>query len=96
MIKGTGNRIYQLRTEKGLTMDMLVADMNTKYDLNLNKSMISRWEKDITNPSLESAKYLCDYFDVSLDFLIGLTDVRTPSRLLTFATKRGKSKEDKQ
>ena len=87
MLKGIGNRIYQLRIEKGLSMDMIVADMNQKYDLQLNKSMISRWEKEITNPSLESAKYLCDYFDVSLDYLIGLTDVRTPSRLLAYATK---------
>lgn len=93
MIKGIGNRIYQLRTEKGLTMDMIVADMNEKYDIQLNKSMFSRWEKEITNPSLENAKFLCDYFDVSLDYLIGLTDARTPSRLLVFASKRGKSKE---
>ena len=93
MIKGIGNRIYQLRTEKGLTMDMIVADMNEKYDIQLNKSMFSRWEKEITNPSLENAKFLCDYFDVSLDNLIGLTDACTPSRLLVFASKRGKSKE---
>ncbi len=95
MVKGIGNRIYQLRTEKGLTMDMIVADMNQKYELQLNKSMFSRWEKEQTNPSLESAKFLCDYFDVSLDYLIGLTDVRTPTRLLAYATKL-KAKEGKQ
>jgi transcriptional regulator with XRE-family HTH domain len=95
MVKGIGNRIYQLRTEKGLTMDMIVADMNQKYELQLNKSMFSRWEKEQTNPSLESAKFLCDYFDVSLDYLIGLTEVRTPTRLLAYATKL-KAKEGKQ
>lgn len=81
MVKGIGNRIYQLRSEKELSMDMMVADMNQKYGIQLNKSMLSRWEKDKTNPSLESAKYLCDYFDVSLDYLIGLTDTRTPARI---------------
>ena len=83
MLTGIGKRINELRIERDLSMDMLVADMNTKYVLDkpLNKSMVSRWESDKCNPSLQSAKCLCDYFDVSLDYLIGLTDVRTPSRL---------------
>ena len=79
-----GEKIKLLRTEKQLTIDMMVADMNEKYPtLAINKSMLSRWENGQNTPSLENAKYLCMYFDVSLDFLIGLTDVRTPSRLLT-------------
>lgn len=83
MLNGIGKRIKELRIERDLSMDMLVADMNTRYELDkpLNKSMVSRWESDTNNPTLQSAKCLCDYFDVSLDYLIGLTDVRTPSRL---------------
>lgn len=83
MLNGIGKRIKDLRIERDLSMDMLVADMNTRYELDkpLNKSMVSRWESDKYNPSLQSAKCLCDYFDVSLDYLIGLSDVRTPSRL---------------
>lgn len=76
-------RIRQLRKERDLTMDMLVLDLNEKFpNLKLNKSMLSRWESGQNEPSLENAKYLSMYFDVSLDYLIGLTDVRTPSRLL--------------
>ena len=79
-----GDKIKLLRNEKQLTIDMMVADMNEKYPtLAINKSMLSRWENGQNAPSLENAKYLCMYFDVSLDFLIGLTDIRTPSRLLT-------------
>ena len=79
-----GKRIKILRTERGLTMDMVVADMNQKLNLDppLNKSMISRWENQESEPTLENAKFLSIYFDVSLDYLIGNTDVRTPSRLL--------------
>lgn len=82
---GIGLRIKELRIEKGLTMDMLVADMNKKYqfDKPINKSMLSRWENLDNDPSLENAKYLSMYFDVSLDYLIGLTDVKTPSRLFS-------------
>ncbi len=79
-----GKRINELRTERDLTMDMLVFDINARFqpEKPLNKSMVSRWENGTNEPSLENAKQLSEYFNVSLDFLIGLTDVRTPSRLL--------------
>lgn len=81
-------RIKMLRTEKGLTMDMFVYDMNTKYQIELNKGLVSKWENGINEPSLRYASYLAQYYDVSLDYLIGLTDCKTPARLLAYATKR--------
>jgi transcriptional regulator with XRE-family HTH domain len=79
-----GERLKNLRTERELSLDMLVADMNYKYpETNINKSMLSRWENGINDPSLEYAKNIASYFDVSLDYLIGLTDVRTPVRLMS-------------
>lgn len=78
-----GLRIKNLRTERDLTLDMLVADMKLLFpDIRIDKSMVSRWESGQNDPSLENAKYLSMYFNVSLDYLIGLTDTRTPSRLL--------------
>ena len=90
-----GKRIKELRTERDLTMDLFVADMNQKFTQPkpLNKSMVSRWEAGINEPSLENARNLANYFDVSLDYLIGLTDNRTPSRLYEYARK---IKEGKQ
>ena len=80
---GIGEKIKQLRKERALTLDMLVLDMNENYpQLGLNKSMLSRWENGVNEPSLENAKYISMYFNVSMDYLIGLTDVKTPSRLL--------------
>ncbi len=79
-----GERLKNLRTERELSLDMLVADMNYKYpEININKSMLSRWENGINDPSLEYAKNIASYFDVSLDYLIGLTDIRTPVRLMS-------------
>ena len=90
---GIGTRLKELRLERELTIDMMTADMNSKYpQLRLNKSMLSRWENDLNEPTLENAKYLSMYFDVSLDYLIGLTDTRTPSRLLA-RRKRTESNE---
>lgn len=81
-------RLKLLRTEKGLTMDMLVWDINSKYGVDLNKGLVSKWENGINEPSLRYATYLAQYYDVSLDYLIGLTDCKTPARLLAYATKR--------
>lgn len=79
-----GEKLKDLRKERDLTLDMLVADLNQFYpDIKVNKSMISRWERGENDPSLEYARYLAMYFNVSLDFLIGLTDIKTPVRLLT-------------
>lgn len=90
-----GKKIKQLRTERDLTIDNIVADMNLKYDFPkpLSKSMISKWESGVNDPSLENAKYLSMYFDVSLDYLIGLSDRRTPSRLLAYRNALNKKGE---
>lgn len=78
-----GTKIKQLRIEHNLTMDLLVEDIKEKYpELAIDKSLLSRWENGQNEPTLEKAKYLSMYFNVSLDYLIGLTDIRTPSRLL--------------
>lgn len=85
---GIGSILTSLRNERQLTMDMLVEDINYKYDMKINKSMVSRWERNENDPSLEMAVILAKYYNVSLDYLIGLTDVKTPARLLASASKR--------
>ena len=79
------DRIKQLRNEQGMTMDMMAYDMSQRFGINISKGLISKWEKGINDPSLEYAKYLAMYFNVSLDFLIGLTEIRTPSRILAYS-----------
>jgi transcriptional regulator with XRE-family HTH domain len=89
-------RIKELRAERDLSLEMVVADMKDRFgDIKLDKSMISRWERGENDPSLENVKYLSSYFNVSVDYLIGLTDVRTPSRLLAYAKKLTESRTGK-
>ena len=50
-------------------------------DLSLNKNQINKWltgtiSMDRINPSLDNAKKLADYFNVSIDYLVGRTDVK--------------------
>ena len=88
---GIGEKIKELRKEQKLTMEMFVIDFNTRFvaelERPLNKSMVSRWESGENEPTLDNAKFLSMYYNVSLDYLIGLTDTRTPSRLLSYKRK---------
>jgi len=69
-----GSRIKQLRTERKLTQEELANNLNKRFDIKINKGMISKWESDISEPRLDHAKSMAEYFDVSLDYLIGLSD----------------------
>ena len=94
-----GNRLRTLREQRDLTMEMLADDMNTKYGLTLGKGTISRWENGTTDPAISFVVCVEDYFNVSVDYLAGLTDISAPSRLLAYtkrmtsATKRDWQKE---
>lgn len=83
-----GKRLKALRTERDLTLDMVVYDINNKYQIEITKGNLSRWENNKNMPSLRLAAYLCRYYNVSLDYLIGNTDVRTPIDLLTHKNKK--------
>ena len=83
-----GKRLKELRLSRDLTMDMLVEDMKQQFpEMTIDKSLLSRWENGQNEPTVEKAKYISMYFNVSLDYLIGLTDVRTPAR---FRSKKEK------
>lgn len=87
-IDGLGERLKALRTEKDLSIDLFVYDVSRKYNIEITKSNISRWENGVSTPSLRFAKYLCLYYGVSLDYLLGLTDCRTPADLLARKAKK--------
>lgn len=75
-------RIKELRTERELSLDMVVYDLEQKFNIEITKSHLSRWENNKNTPNLRFAAYLAAYYGVSLDYLIGNTDTRTPSNLL--------------
>lgn len=71
-----GEKLKELRTDRGLTMDELVHEMNTKYSTKINKGMVSKWENNKGEPRLEHGKFLADFYGVSLDYIIGLVKDR--------------------
>ena len=61
-------RLRELREERGLSQNELAKELKT------SAACISRWEKDLRIPNIESIVSICKYFGCSADFLIGLED----------------------
>lgn len=62
------SRLKLLRQEKGLTQQQL------SDELGLNSVTYLRYEKGQREPSLDLLIEFAKYYDVSLDFLVGLSD----------------------
>ena len=61
-------RLKELRNEKGLTQKRLAEELNTTDD------SIFSWEKGRSQPSFDTLRALCKYFDVTADYLLGISD----------------------
>lgn len=66
------NRIRALRIEKNITQVRL------SIELGVAQETISAYEKEKHAPSLNSLVKLADLFDVSIDYLLGRSDIRNP------------------
>ena len=60
-----GKRIKHLREKNSLEAQKLA------HDLQVGKSTLSNWENDRRTPDLETLKNIANYFNVTVDFLIG-------------------------
>lgn len=65
--------IMKLRLSKGLTQTELATILNSKYNKNLNKSTISKYENQKRNVSQKMLEIYVDYFKVSFDWIYGIT-----------------------
>lgn len=73
-----GKRLNQIRKEHELTQEGLSHKINSNFHTNINKGMISKWEHDKGECMLSTSKYIAQFFDISLDYLIGISDVKKP------------------
>ena len=69
-----GERIKDLRKKKDLTQ------IELSKKLEISRSTIASWESNRRVPELGTAKILADFFDVSVDFLLGRVDSPTPTK----------------
>lgn len=67
-----GERLFDLRKDAGLTQDDL------SEIIKVNKHSISSYERDKSEPPDEIKIKIANFFSVSIDYLLGLTDNPKP------------------
>jgi len=66
------HRLYELRQAKDITQQRLA------IDLGIDQTSISSYECGKYYPTIEVLIKIAEYFGVSTDYLLGLTDIKTP------------------
>ncbi|MBE7012616.1 MAG: helix-turn-helix transcriptional regulator [Ruminococcaceae bacterium] len=61
-------RLKELRQQKN------ISQLKLAMDLNMSQNTISRYETGERKPGISELILLADYFDVSIDYLVGRTD----------------------
>ncbi len=66
-------RIFQLRDEYHLT------NKEVEIRAGLANSSMSQWKKGKGKPGMDSIIKIANFFDVSSDYILGLSDIRHPN-----------------
>lgn len=61
-------RLKELREKKG------ISQLKLALDLSMNQNSISRYENGVRQADYVTLIKLANYFDVSVDYLLGITD----------------------
>ena len=64
------SRIKILREKRGIIQEILAAE------LGITQQMLSKYEKDETIIKVDILKNLAEYFNVTTDYLLGVSDVK--------------------
>lgn len=64
------SRIKQLREKRGLIQEILAAE------LGITLQMLSKYERDVTFIKVDILKKIAVYFNVTTDYLLGLSEVK--------------------
>lgn len=64
------SRIKQLREKRGLIQEILAAE------LGITQQMLSKYERDVTLIKVDILKEIATYFNVTTDYLLGVSDVK--------------------
>jgi len=72
MSKQFGDRLKELRMEKGLTQEELAKIFNT------GKASISHYESNRRIPDANTIVKYATFFNVTVDYILGKSDIRNP------------------
>jgi transcriptional regulator with XRE-family HTH domain len=71
-----GKRLLEARKKKGISQEELAEKLGTKGPA------IGRYERDEMKPSIEAAAKIADLLEVSLDWLVGHTDLELDKSMI--------------
>lgn len=69
-MKVFGERLKQLRINRNMTQD----EFGLIFEPPLAQSTVGTYERGVRQPSLENLVVIANYFKVSTDYLLGITD----------------------
>lgn len=69
-----GDKLKAIRTENNMSMEELKNTLNYKYDLNISKSMISRWENNKSEPFNTYLSAYAREFNLDMNDLLDIED----------------------
>lgn len=69
-MKTIGERIKELREEKGINQ------LELSKVLNVHKGSVSNWENNKRTPDADMLTRIADFFNCTVDYLLGNTDIR--------------------
>lgn len=67
----TSTLLKELRIKKNITLEQLALEINEQFNVNLTRSMLSKWETGKSRPVYDHLKRLALYYGVTTDFLLG-------------------------
>lgn len=92
-----GNRIRELRSSK------MMSQADLAKALHVSQQAITKWETGKSEPSSSVIEEMADYFNVSADYLLGMTEDKTPNvdlsknqKLIAYSIDPDVSDEERQ
>jgi len=85
-----GKRLQKARKDKNLSQEDIAKHLNTK------SPVIGRYERDEMKPSIDTASKISDLLDVSLDFLMGKTDIQVDKNIFKRILELSKLSEEEK
>ena len=64
------SRIKQLRENRGLIQEILASE------LGITQQMLSKYERDVLCIKVDVLKRIAEYFNVTMDYLLGVSEVK--------------------
>lgn len=90
-----GKRLRRVRKAAGMTLQDLSDALNSEYGTHANKGTISKYENGVHEPNASTLFCIAQIIGISVEYLMGKTEMDYPSLLAQIELNKSKSASDK-